>query len=53
MSRCGCAAKVLAVRRADVHIDGRVGFRVGKDMNLHITTLNVTRKLAPVPVKKG
>lgn len=46
------AAKVLAVPRSDVRIDGRVGFRVGKDMNLHITTLNVTRKLAPVPVKK-
>ena len=47
------AAKVLAVPRTDVRTDGRVGFRVGKDMNLHITTLNVTRKLAPVPVKKG
>ncbi len=46
------AAKVLAVPRSDVRIDGRVGFRVGKEMNLHITTLNVTRKLAPVPVKK-
>lgn len=47
------AAKVLAVPRAEIRIDGRVGFRVGKDMNLHITTLNVTRKLAPVPIKKG
>jgi hypothetical protein len=47
------AAKVAAVRRADVRTDGRVGFRIGKDMNLHITTLNVTRKLAPVPAKKG
>jgi hypothetical protein len=47
------AAKVLSVPRADVRIDGRIGFRVGKDMNLHITTLNVTRKLAPVPAKKG
>jgi hypothetical protein len=46
------AAKVVVVPRADVRIDGRVGFRIGKDMNLHITTLNVTRKLAPVPVKK-
>ena len=45
--------KVLSVPRAEVSTDGRVGFRVGKDMNLHITTLNVTRKLAPVPVKKG
>ncbi len=47
------AAKVLAVPRADLRADGRVGFRVGRDMNLHITTLNVTRKFAPVPVKKG
>jgi len=46
-------AKVLTVPRADLRADGRVGFRVGKDMNLHITTLNVTRKLAPVPAKKG
>jgi hypothetical protein len=43
--------KVLSVPRAEVPTDGRIGFRVGKDMNLHITTLNVTRKLAPV--KKG
>ena len=45
-------AKVLAVPRADIRVDGRIGFRIGKEMNLHITTLNVTRKLAPVPVKK-
>ena len=42
-----------SVPRSDVRVDGRIGFRVGKDLNLHITTLNVTRKLAPVPVKKG
>jgi len=45
--------KVLSVPRTDLASDGRVGVRVGKDMNLHITTFNVTRKLAPVPVKKG
>jgi hypothetical protein len=45
-------AKVAAVPRADLKLDGRIGFRIGKDMNLHITTLNVTRKLAPVPAKK-
>jgi hypothetical protein len=45
--------RVLSVPRAEVPTDGRIGFRVGKDMNLHITALNVTRKLAPVPVKKG
>jgi hypothetical protein len=47
------ATKVLTVPRGDIRADGRVGFRIGKDLNLHITTLNVTRKLAPVPVKKG
>ena len=46
-------AKVASVPRQELKADGRIGFRVGKDMNLHIATLNVTRKLAPVPVKKG
>jgi hypothetical protein len=46
-------AKVLTVPRAELRAEGRVGFRVGKDMNLHITSLNVTRRLAPVPIKKG
>jgi hypothetical protein len=45
--------KVLSVPRTEIRSDGRIGFRIGKDMNLHITTLNVTRRLAPVPVKKG
>jgi hypothetical protein len=46
-------AKVLTVPRAGVETDGRFGFRVGRDVNVHISTLNVTRRLAPVPVKKG
>jgi hypothetical protein len=46
-------AKVMTVPRGGAETDGRIGFRVGKDVNLHISTLNVTRKLAPVPVKKG
>lgn len=46
-------ATVSTVPRAGVETDGRFGFRVGKDMNLHISSLNVTRRLAPVPVKKG
>ena len=45
-------AKVLTMPRASLETDGRIGFRVGKDVNLHISTLNVTRRLAPVPVKK-
>ena len=31
-------AQVAAVPRQDVGADGRFGFRVGNDMNLHITT---------------
>ena len=44
--------KVLSVAREGLKIDGRIGFRIGKDVNLHIATLNVTRRLAPVPPPK-
>jgi hypothetical protein len=44
--------EALSVPRERVSVDGRFGFRVGKDMNLHISTLNVTRRLAPAPIKK-
>jgi hypothetical protein len=46
-------AKVASVPRQGLKTDGRIGFRVGKDMNLHIATMNVTRKLAPAPVRKS
>jgi len=44
-------ATVISVPRQDLRADGRIGFRIGKDVNLHISALNVTRRLAPVPVK--
>jgi len=44
--------EVLTVPRQQVTVGGRFGFRVGKDINLHVSTLNVTRRLAPAPVKK-
>ena len=44
--------EVIAVPRQQVDVGGRFGFRIGKDMNLHIATLNVTRRLAPTPIKK-
>ena len=46
-------AKVLSVPRDKVRGDGRFGFRIGKDVNLHISALNITRKLAPQPATKG
>ena len=30
-------------------LDGFFGFRTGPDLNLHVTTLDYTRRLAPVP----
>lgn len=44
--------EVARVPRADVPTDGAVGFRVGSSLNLHITTFDLTHRLAPVPVKK-
>lgn len=44
--------EVARVPRADVVTDGAVGFRIGASLNLHITTFDLTHRLAPVPVKK-
>jgi len=35
--------------RGDLPLYGAFGFRTGDDMNLHVTTLDHTRRLAPVP----
>ena len=40
--------EVARVPRAEVTTDGAVGFRVGPSLNLHITTFDVTHRLAPV-----
>ncbi len=44
--------EIAGVPRADVMTDGAVGFRIGKSLNMHITTFGLTHQLAPVPVKK-
>src|SRR5688572_28204231 len=44
--------EVARVPRAEVPTDGAVGFRVGSSLNLHITTFDLTHRLAPAPVKK-
>jgi hypothetical protein len=36
----------------NVNLEGYLGLRIGKDINIHISRLDVTHKLAPVPVKK-
>lgn len=43
------AVRVGALARRDLPTDGHFGFRTGPDLNLHVTTLDYTRRLAPVP----
>ncbi len=45
------AVRVAALPRTDLMADGHFGFRTGPDLNLHVTTLDHTRRLAPVPRK--
>lgn len=44
--------KVGAWQRASVPVDGAYGFRIGAAANLHITNLDVTRRLAPYPASR-
>jgi hypothetical protein len=44
--------EIAKVPRAGLATDGTFGFRVGQDLNMHISTLDVTQRLAPIPVKK-
>jgi len=41
--------RVAATARTAQSLDGFFGFRTGPDLNLHVTTLDYTRRLAPVP----
>jgi hypothetical protein len=43
--------EVAKVARAGLDLDGHFGFRFGKDINVHASRLDLTHKLAPVPVK--
>ena len=43
---------VAKVARADVRTDGRIGFRIGSGVNLHISSLDVTTRFAPAPPPK-
>lgn len=45
--------EIARVPRAGIDTAGAFGFRVGRDLNLHISTLDVTERLAPIPVKRG
>ncbi len=44
---------VLVLPLAGLSLDGQFGFRVGRGVNLHASTLNVTSRLAPVPAPRS
>lgn len=41
--------RVAAWPRAALAVDGAYGFRIGRGVNLHVTNLDITRRLAPFP----
>jgi hypothetical protein len=43
---------IATLSRDRVATDGIFGFRIGAALNLHITTLDITHRLAPVPLRR-
>lgn len=39
--------------RSELEVDGMLGFRMGAGVNLHITNLDLTKRMAPYPAPKG
>jgi hypothetical protein len=44
--------RIVAIPTANLRLDGPIGFRVGKGLNLHISNLDLTTRLAPFPVRR-
>lgn len=44
--------RITTFARTDLDVNGTFGFRVGNRVNLHITNLDVTRRLAPFPQRR-
>ncbi|MDX2058049.1 MAG: hypothetical protein SFV24_09635 [Gemmatimonadales bacterium] len=45
-------AEVARLPRDSVAVDGVVGLRAGRGVNLHVTTFDLTRRIAPVPARR-
>jgi hypothetical protein len=43
---------IAKIARTAVPVEGVFGFRVGADVNLHVSTLDVTHRLAPPAIRK-
>ncbi len=46
-------AAVATFPRTQLNTDGQFGFRMGKGLNLHVTTLDVTQRMAPAKGAPG
>jgi hypothetical protein len=44
--------RITAIPARDLGMDGTFGFRVGRNLNLHITNLDLLTRLAPYPVRR-
>jgi hypothetical protein len=44
--------RITALARGELPVDGTFGLRVGPDLNLHISNLDFTQRLAPAPRPK-
>jgi hypothetical protein len=47
------ASRVASLARESLPTDGQFGFRTGSDLNLHVTTLDFTTRLAPIPARRA
>lgn len=48
----GNGKEIARVPRSALNVEGQIGFRFGRNLNVHASRLDVTYKLAPVPIKK-
>ncbi len=46
-------AEVARLPRDSVTVDGIAGLRAGRGVNLHITTFDLTRRMAPIPARRA
>ena len=44
--------RLTAISVRDLPLEGTFGFRVGKNVNLHVTNLDLVTRLAPFPVRR-
>ncbi|HEY5545372.1 MAG TPA: hypothetical protein VIK50_04910 [Gemmatimonadaceae bacterium] len=44
--------RIAALFSRDLPLEGTFGFRIGKDVNLHVSNLDLVTRLAPFPVRR-